>query len=46
MNNIKELVSKYRWWIAGAVVVAFIMWNNAGVEAARLAEETSTETTE
>ena len=44
MDNIKELVSKYRWWIAGVLVVALVMWNNAGAEAASVDETVAEET--
>ena len=46
MQNIKELVLKYRWWILGVVLVGLVMWNNKGVAEARaeadaVAEETA-----
>ena len=46
MDNIKELVSKYRWWIVGVAVVALVIWNNYGVaEAEAAATDASMETT-
>ena len=45
MDNIKELVSKYRWWIVGVAAVALVMWNNYGVAEAT-ATDASMETTE
>ena len=45
MDDIKELVSKYRWWVVGAVIVGLVMWNNYGVAEARV-ENASAETTE
>ena len=35
MSEVKELVSKYRWWLLGAVVVVLVLLNNKGVADAR-----------
>ena len=39
---ITELVSKYRWWILGAVVVVVVMLNNKGAADARVENASTT----
>ena len=45
MSEVKELVSKYRWWILGVIVVGLVVWNNYGVAQAEATPAVSTETT-
>ena len=42
-TNLKEMATKYKWWIVGAAVVALVMWNNYGVAQAEVSTPTEAE---